>query len=396
MPRYIDRFCKSFRFLAVLSCALILVAIETASAQCPVSVVAGGLQAPNGITQSNQGRFFVSETGPPVVNSGRISIVDTDGVRRTLLSGLPSGIGSIGDFSGPTGIFMRGRTLYVLIGEGNSTLPGPFPGAEFPNPNPASPLFSSVLAIHISAHTEAITTGFTLTAEQHQALAAGETVTLSNGQGDKIKIELIANFPNFVDNPNPSLPPTFVIHSNPFDLVVVGNQAFVTDGGLNLVYEVDISTGAFSVLTTFPPIPNPLPFGPPVIEAVPTGIAYFNGQLLVTLFRGFPFVPGSSVVEQVDPSTGAHTVLIPGLTSAIDVLPITSQGDTDYLVLQFSTNLLAGGLGSLLRFETPDSTPTVVAGCLITPTSMTLDEKTNTLYITELATGRVVSVPIVE
>ena len=394
MPSYIGRFCNSLKFVVVLSCATVLFAIDIANAQCPVSVVAGGLQAPNGITQSNQGRLFVSETGPPVVNSGRISIVDTDGVRRTLLSGLPSGVGSIGDFSGPTGIFMRGRTLYVLIGEGNSTLPGPFPGAELPNPNPASPIFSSILAIHISAHTEAITTGFTLTAEQQQALAAGETVTLSNGAGDKIKIELIANFPNFVDNPN--LPPPFVIHSNPFDLVVAGNQVFVTDGGLNLVYEVDISTGAFSVLTTFPPIANPLPFGPPVVEAVPTGIASFNGQLLVTLFRGFPFPAGSSVVEQIDPSTGAHSVLISGLSSAIDVLPITSKGDTDYLVLQFSTNMLGGGLGSLLRFETPTSTPTVLAGCLITPTSMTLDEKTDTLYITELATGRVVSVPIGE
>jgi hypothetical protein len=394
MPRYIDRFCKSFSFLVVLTSAFILFTTNTARAQCPVAVVAGGLQGPIGITQSNQGRLFVSETGPPVVNSGRISIVDTGGVRRTLLSGLPSGVGSATDFSGPTGLFMRGRTLYVLIGEGNSTLPGPFPGAELPNPNPASPLFSSILAIHLSAHTEAITIGFTLTAEQQQALAAGETVTLSNGAGDQIKIELIVNFPNFVDNP--TLPPPFVVHSNPFDLVVAGNQAFVTDGGLNLVYEVNIATGSFSQLATFPPIANPLPFGPPVVEAVPTGIAYFKGQLLVTLFRGFPFPVGSSVVEQVDPSTGAHSVLISGLSSAIDVLPITSKGDTDYLVLQFSTDMLGGGLGSLLRFETPGSTPTVLAGCLITPTSMTLDEKTDTLYITELATGRVVSVPIVQ
>lgn len=392
MSRYRNRFFKSFGFGAVLTCAFILFTVHIANAQCPVTVVAGGLQAPIGITQSNQGRFFVSETGPPVVNSGRISIVDTDGLRRTLLSGLPSAIGSNADFSGPTGVFMRGRTLYVLIGEGNSTLPGPFPGAELPNPNPASPLFSSILAIHISAHTEAITTGFTLTAEQQQALAAGEKVTLSNGAGDKIQIELVVNFPNFGDNPN--LPPPFVTHANPFDLVIVGNQAFVTDGGRNLVYQVDMSTGTFSELATFPQIVNPLPFGPPVIDAVPTGIAYFHGQLLVTLFRGFPFPAGSSVVEQVDPSTGAHSVLISGLSSAIDVLPITNKGDTDYLVLQFSTNMLGGGPGSLLRFETPGSTPTVLAGCLITPTSMTLDEKTNTLYITELATGRIVSVPI--
>lgn len=394
MPSYISRFCNSLKFVVVLSCAIVLFVIDTASAQCPAAVVAGGLQAPNGITQSNQGRLFVSETGPPVVNSGRISIVDTDGGRRTLLSGLPSGLGTIGDFSGPTGLFMRGQTLYVLIGEGDSTLLPAAPFGELPNPNPSSPLFSSVLAIHISAHTQAITTGFKLTAAQQQALAEGETVTLSNGAGDKIKIELIANFPNFVDDLR--LGPPFVIHSNPFDLVVVGNQAFVTDGGLNLIYEVDISTGAFSVLTTFPPDLNPLPFGPRLVDAVPTGIASFDGQLLVTLFRGFPFLPGSSVVEQVDPTTGAHTVLISGLISAIDVLPITSKGDTDYLVLQFSANLVTGGAGSLLRFETPDSTPTVLAGCLITPTSMILDEKTDTLYITELATGRVVSVSIGE
>ena len=145
MPRCIYYFCNSLKFVVVLLCSIVLFASDIANAQCPATVVAGGLQAPNGITQSNQGRLFVSETGPPVVNSGRISIVDIDGVRRTLLSGLPSGLGSIGDFSGPTGLFMRGRTLYVLIGEGNSTLPGPFPGAELPNPNPASPLFSSIL-----------------------------------------------------------------------------------------------------------------------------------------------------------------------------------------------------------------------------------------------------------
>ena len=66
----------------------------------------------------------------------------------------------------------------------------------------------------------------------------------------------------------------------------------------------------------------------------------------------------------------------------------------NHLVLQFSTNMLAGAPGSLLRFETPTGTPAVVADCLITPTSMALDEKTGTLYVTELATGRVVSLQV--
>lgn len=117
--------------------------------------------------------------------------------------------------------------------------------------------------------------------------------------------------------------------SNPFDLVVVGGDLYVTDGGRNLVWQVDISSGKVSTLATFAPIPNPVfPFGPPFIEAVPTGIAYSKGDLLVTLFRGFPFPPGTSVVEQIDAKTGAHAPLIIGLKSAIDVLPRKHGSDT--------------------------------------------------------------------
>ncbi len=216
---------------------------------------------------------------------------------------------------------MRGRTLYVLIGEGDSTIPGGFPGppTELPNPNPSSPIFSSVLAVHFSAQAEKTTAGFTLTAAQQQALAAGQKVTLSNGGGDRITVELVVNFPDFTPDPLPFFPAN-VRHSNPYDLVVVGNQLYATDGGQNSVWQADISTGAFSTLTTFAPIPNPLfnptppppPVGGPFIEAVPTGITYADGQLLVTLFRGFPFVPGTSVVEQVDPLTGSHAPLIAG------------------------------------------------------------------------------------
>jgi hypothetical protein len=391
----IRQLLDAHHFSLVAALAALLLAGAGARAQCPAPVVTAGLQAPLGITQSNQGNLLVAETGPPVVNAGRISIVAPSGGTRTLLGGLPSGVNAIGDFSGPHGLFMRGRTLYVAIGEGDSTIPGGFPGppTELPNPNPSSPIFNSVLAIHFSAHVEQTTAGFTLTPADQQALAGGAKVKLSNGGGDRITVELIVNFPDFTPDPLPFFPAN-VRHSNLYDLVVVGNQVYVTDGGQNSVWQADISTGAFSTLTTFPPIMNPLPFGSPVVEAVPTGIAYSDGQLLVTLFRGFPFPVGASVVEQVDPLTGSHAPLITGLSSAIDVLPLRSRGDTDYLVLQFSTDMLAGAPGSLLRFETPASAPAVVADCFITPTSMTLDEKTDTLYITELGTGRVVSVAV--
>lgn len=380
---------------SLLIAAAVLLAGAQVRAQCPgVTPVTAGLRLPLGITQSNQDNLLVSETGFGAPGSGRISIVDPGGNRRTLLDGLPSAISDFGDPSGPAGLDLSGRTLYVAIGTGDAGRPGSIPGTTIPNPaGPSSPIFSSVLAIHFSAHVEKTTAGFTLTAAHEQALASGQKVTLSNGGGDKITIELVANFPNFIANPLPFFADNVRL-SNPYDLVAVGNQLFVTDGGRNLVWQVDVNSGAFSVLAAFPPIPNPLPFGPPFIDAVPTGIAYSDGQLLVTLFRGFPFPPGASQVRAVDPETGAQSPFITGLSSAIDVLSLRSKGDTDYLVLQFSANMLAGAPGSLLRFETPTSAPTVVVGCLITPTSMTLDDKTGTLYVTELATNRVVAIPV--
>ena len=98
-------------------------------------------------------------------------------------------------------------------------------------------------------------------------------------------------------------------------------------------------------------------------------------------------------MEQIDPTTGSDTPLITGLTNAIDILPIKEKGATNYLVLQFSS---AGpffqGPGLVLRFDNPASPPTVIANCLTAPTSMTLNKKTGTLYVSEDG-GRIVAIP---
>jgi len=119
----------------------------------------------------------------------------------------------------------------------------------------------------------------------------------------------------------------------------------------------------------------------------------------VTLFRGFPFPVGASVVEQVDPLTGNHSSFITGLKASIGVLPVKGVGDTNYLVLQHASPpgpppSPASQPGLLLSFDTHAGPPTVIANCLPRPTAMTLDEKTSTLYVTELITGRIVAIQI--
>jgi hypothetical protein len=352
-----------------------------------------GLRVPLGTALTPQGNLLVSESGAGAPHSGRISIVGADGSRRTLLDGLPSAPNDVGDPSGPAGLYLRGRTLFVAIGAGDVGILGvngagePLRGTDLPNPNgPSSPLFSSVLALQFSTDVERGEGGFALSGADEQALAAGASVVLSNSGGDTMKIERIVDFPNYVPAPRPNLP-TNVALSNPFGLIALDDALYVTDGGRNLVWKVDLLTRSLAPLVGFAPVPNPLfgIVGGPFIEAVPTGIASRNGLLYVTLFRGAPFPPGVSSVQQIDPSTGTATSFIGGLKTAIDVLPWSGADATPFFVLEHaSSGLFFGTPGVLLRFDAPSAAPSVVADCLWQPSSMSLDRKTGTLYVSEV------------
>ena len=377
----------------MLAIALALSLTTQANAQC--SEVVSGLRLPLGITQSNLGNLIVGETGTRSPHSGRISIVSTDGNRRTLLDGLPSGINDVNEPSGPAGVYMRGRTIYVAMGIGDGIQAGPFPGTAIGNATPSSPIYSSVLAIHFSASVEKTTDGFLLTSDNESALANGSKVTLSDTNGGLLTVELIANFPNFTPNPLPTFASN-VRGSNPFDLVAVEDQLYLTDGGQNAVRQIDLTTRTFTTLTTFAPVSNPFfpSIGGPVIEAVPTGIRYVGDHLLVSLFRGVPFPPGASQVFSVDPVSGTQAPFITGRKTAIDVLALPDGDDTDYLVLQHaSLGLFFTGPGQILRFETPTDPPVLVSDCFVRPSSMARDDKTGTLYVTEYG-GRLQSVAV--
>ena len=72
------------------------------------------------------------------------------------------------------------------------------------------------------------------------------------------------------------------------------------------------------------------PFGSPTTDAVPTGIRVHGGQLLVTLLTGFPFAENTSTIEEVDPETGAHILVLSQLTTGIDVLAAGRQGPSNW------------------------------------------------------------------
>jgi hypothetical protein len=195
-------FVGSIQKLAIAFATLALCFAGSLRAQTPcpdVGVIATGLLGPAKIIQTPLGNFLVAEVGmPDQLNAARVSIVDRNGNRRTLLEGLPSARAFVGDPSGVSGLYLQGRTLYVVNGQGDVTLAGPVQGTERANPTPTSPIFSSVLAMDFPELLETNTLGFAITLANHQALKSGATLTVTNASSESTTIRLVVDFVDYL------------------------------------------------------------------------------------------------------------------------------------------------------------------------------------------------------
>lgn len=366
-------------------------------AQCPTSVVADGLQAPTKIITVSTTRLLVAEAGVGP-NTGRISVLNpVTSQTWSLIDGLPAGFSPPdNDPSGPSGLKFRGTTLFVTIGLGDAVMAGPIPNTQVPNPHPSSPLFSSVLALDLGYQANLFKGGYSMTPADQAALKKNRHVTLHNGRGDKLVVRLVTDFPNYVSEPVTGAPDN-VRQSNPFGIAAIGDDVYVPDASSNSLRSVDLLTGNRRILTKFVPLPNSRGFGPPVVEAVPSSIRRYGANVLVTMLSGFPFPIGGSKIFYVNTATGKASTFIGGLTSAIDVTPIRRNGTTSILTLEFSADMLAQPQalpGRLKLYANRTATPSVIADCLITPTSMAKDVSNGSVYVTEIFTGRVMRVTL--
>lgn len=384
--------------LFTIAVALACAALRAETFAQSTSVFTTGLKAPAKVVLTGRGNLLVAEFGTGA-NAGRLSLVERQTrARRTILDGLPAGVNFEGGMSGPSGLALRGNTLFMTIGQGDSVLAGPVAGSQRPNPSPSSPILSSVLSITASTNVETSTAEFAaLTSADHATLKGGGQVVLTNASGDTLTIRLVVDFPDFIPNPRPDFADN-VRASNPFGLVVSGGVLYVVDASLNLVKTVGADSGSTTTLATFAPIPRPSPATPPggpVVEAVPDSIRLFGDQLLVTLLTGFPFPQGLAEVRKVDIVSGNQESFIKGLTSAIDVQPVRVLNGEEFFTLEFSTNQTAqpsAAPGRLSLYETHTSAPVVIAAPLISPTSVARDRRTGDIFIAEIFTGRILRV----
>ena len=371
----------------IVAFALTVIAALPARPQSPPFVA--GLQLPSKIAFTRHRNLVVAEAGTPANNTGRVSLVDrASQKRRTLVDGLPSGISRAegeGSPSGPSGVAVQDRLVYVTIGVGDAVLPGPAPGTEQRNPTVASPLLASLLSLQSSVPLDVAQGGFSLTPADHATLKSGQAIALKNAAGEELLVKLVADFPNFTEEPRPDFPAN-VRAGNPFGVAVQGQSVYVVDASQNVVRRVDANTGATTTLAAIGKVPNPMPMGPPVIDPVPDSIQLRGNDLVVTTLTGFPFPAGAASVLRVDSSSGVTQPLVTGLTAAIDVAPLGSGANDPLVVLEFSTNMLAGAPGRV-RLVTPSGSSTTIAEGLPTPTSLAVDRTTGEIFVTHIFPG---------
>jgi hypothetical protein len=345
---------------------------------------ATGLLGPDKVVLTPRGNLLVAEAGNGP-NTGRISLVDrVTGHIHTILAGLPAAIDAEKEPSGPSGLAIRGNTLYFSIGGGDQTLAGAAPGSEVPNPSPASPLLSSVLALDTKTPIDDFQGSFTITAGDQASIAGGSTVSLGSGTS-AATLRLLFNQVNYRNEPRPDFAQN-VRGSDPYGVALLGDTLYLADAGLNEIDAINLGTGTASTLVTFPPIPNPTPVGPPVVDAVPDSVRVDGDRLLVTLLTGFPFASGLSSVVSIDPHDGTVTPIITGLTTALDVVPLNSGSQKTYVVTEISTNLAAGATGRILLQRAGGEATTIVPDIAF-PTSVAVDARTGEIFATQIFPG---------
>ena len=306
---------STIRYVTLLAAILLLMAPTSVQAQGEPSVFATGLVAPQGIAVDSLGRIWVAEQGTGN-DDGRISIVLSDGQVHPFLIDLPSVIVQ-GEPESAHHLMFDDGMLWATLGLGEATPDG------------------NLLRID--------TSGF----------VPGDPPL------DLDDVELTEDVGTFVIDHEFE---EDTDQTNIYNMTIgPDGDLFIVDASANAVIRRASDTGMLSVVAELPSIPNATPVGPPMMQAVPTGIVFTGDELLVSAFPGFPFPEGAAVIYQVE-LNGEVSVFHDGLTTAVD---LTLDPDGELIVSQYGGFDPESGftpdVGSIVRV-TNGTVDTLVSG----------------------------------
>ncbi|QSJ20853.1 ScyD/ScyE family protein [Nostoc sp. UHCC 0702] len=185
-------------------------------------------------------------------------------------------------------------------------------------------------------------------------------------KGKVVSIKKIADFAQYESQKNPSYDD---LVSDPYSVLIEGNDTLVVDGGANDLLRVDkhgkISTEAVFYQRYFPDVEIP-------VQTVPTSItvgsdgAYYIGEL-----SGFPFLEGVARIFRLIPGQ-VPQVYAEGFTQIID---IAAAPDGGLYVLEYASHSLLSSdpTGALIYLSPSGQRRTLVSNGLVFPTAMTVD-----------------------
>ena len=357
-----------------------------ASAQIPATF-ASGLQAPQKITFTVGGSLVVAEGGMPTPNTGRVSIVDSSGVRRSLLEGLPSGPAHFTVPFGPTSTVLDGRTMYLVIGEGD-LMAGVPPNYGINANGPSSPIFSSVLRLRFSRELDDIREPFRFERVHHWGIFDGGEIYLNNTAGDQIAVQLLTAFRPYVRNILGGTERVRV--SNPMDaaLDLSRQHLYVADASSDTLIRIDTATGRATTVYRFEAHRRTNADGPAeFVDVVPTSLCWSGDRLLVGNLSAAFFPAGEAAVRTFDPETRRMEAGRGGFSWVLDVACGSNQR---VVAVEFaSPNSTAVNTGQV-RLVEGNSNRVIATG--ITPTGVAIHPSTGDIYVS-LGTGTIALIP---
>jgi hypothetical protein len=346
---------------------------------------AEALQFPQRLIFTPVGNLLVSEGGTATPNTGRVSILNRQGSRRSLLEGLPAGSGHGIPAFGPAGMALDGRTLYLVLGEGDVQAGPPF----VINLNgPSSPIFHSILRIQFSNEVDNITTPFQLNPVDHWALSDGYDLGMRNASGDNAIVHLLTAFRplfrNILGGAAPHRP------SDPYSLWLDSgsNTLYVVDAAAETLSRVNTVTGRSLVITRFQPDERATATGTQLVDTVPTAACPIGDSFLVSFLSAAPFPAGASSVRLWTPADGPWsrlTPLISDLTMTTDLLCLRggTAGPPRVVTVEYSTTTdrtIPSGRVQLID----GSQRRAVMRDILLPTSVSRDPVSGDLFVATL------------
>ncbi|MBK7939376.1 MAG: ScyD/ScyE family protein [Lewinellaceae bacterium] len=319
----------------------IFVATSALTAQVMPTIVGQGFtKSLIGIEVDGNGKIWLTEQGSGN-NDGAITVLNPDGTTSPFMAGLASALTPSGELSGPVRtIQLAGDKVLVVMGEGVQSS------------------MEALLIVDKSGWTPSAPLPFTAV---EQTIKIGD---FTHAQG--------------------------AMNSNPYNLTWdAAGDMYIADAGGNSIVKRKAATGELSQFASFPPFPNPLPFGPPVVDPVPTDIVTKpdGSGFYVCQLTGFPFVDSVANVYNLD-NSGNYSVWQSGFTLLTDMG--FDPADGNLCVLQLSrfgpvdtTFGFYPGAGSVIKIW-PDGSREVIAESFIGLCPSFCFDAVGDLYVSDL------------